>query len=329
MALQLTGAYKRSAIANLQVRLPAVVIGGGLTAIDTATELLAYYVVQVEKTAERFDDPHRRARRGGGAGHVRRGGARVPRRAARATPRPSAPSAQLRRARRGAPPVFQPLLDSWGGVTLVYRKRVIDSPAYRLNHEEVIKSLEEGVRYVENMAPIEAVLDARGAREGDDASSGRRSKDGKWKGNGEIVELPARTVLRRRRHEPQRDLREGEPGLLRARQGKQFFQAAPARRVDDEGKLSRRADRAQPSGFFTSYNDGKHAVSFYGDNHPHYAGSVVKAMASAKDGYPARRGALPPDIAAPRRRAAGRARRAPARPSSPSSTTSSSPSSTR
>ena len=26
-------------------------------------------------------------------------------------------------------------------------------------------------------------------------------------------------------------------------------------------------------------------MSFYGDNHPHYAGSVVKAMASAKDGY--------------------------------------------
>src|SRR5205809_1488471 len=55
MALQLTGAYKRSALANLQVRLPAIVIGGGLTAIDTATELIAYYVVQVEKTAERVD----------------------------------------------------------------------------------------------------------------------------------------------------------------------------------------------------------------------------------------------------------------------------------
>ena len=41
MALQLTGAFKHSAMANLQVQLPAVVIGGGLTAIDTATELMA------------------------------------------------------------------------------------------------------------------------------------------------------------------------------------------------------------------------------------------------------------------------------------------------
>src|SRR5205085_6941928 len=55
MALQLTGAFKRSAMANLQVRLPAIVIGGGLTAIDTATELLAYYPVQVEKTLDQFE----------------------------------------------------------------------------------------------------------------------------------------------------------------------------------------------------------------------------------------------------------------------------------
>src|SRR5207237_6256105 len=46
MALQLTGAFKKSSMANLQVRLPAVVIGGGLTAIDTATELFAYYPLQ-------------------------------------------------------------------------------------------------------------------------------------------------------------------------------------------------------------------------------------------------------------------------------------------
>ncbi|MFO1353110.1 MAG: FAD-dependent oxidoreductase, partial [Gammaproteobacteria bacterium] len=49
MALQLTGAGKASSLANLQVRLPAVVIGGGLTGVDTATEVQAYYIKQVEK----------------------------------------------------------------------------------------------------------------------------------------------------------------------------------------------------------------------------------------------------------------------------------------
>src|SRR5882757_11455684 len=55
MALQLTGAAKRESIANLQIRLPIVVIGGGLTAIDTATESLAYYAVQVEKFLSRYE----------------------------------------------------------------------------------------------------------------------------------------------------------------------------------------------------------------------------------------------------------------------------------
>ncbi|MCK5361262.1 MAG: FAD-dependent oxidoreductase, partial [Gammaproteobacteria bacterium] len=54
MALQLTGAAKFDSLANLQVRLPAVVIGGGLTAVDTATELQTYYIRQVEKTLLRY-----------------------------------------------------------------------------------------------------------------------------------------------------------------------------------------------------------------------------------------------------------------------------------
>ena len=46
---------------------------------------------------------------------------------------------------------------AWGGVSLVYRKRMVDSPAYRLNHEEVIKALEEGIAFVENLNPVEAM----------------------------------------------------------------------------------------------------------------------------------------------------------------------------
>ena len=41
-----------------------------------------------------------------------------------------------------------------------------------------------------------------------------------------------------------------------------------------------------PGGFFTSHNDEGRLIWYYGDNHPAYAGNVVKAMASAKHGYP-------------------------------------------
>ena len=87
MALQLTGAFKRDALPNLQMRLPAVVIGGGLTAIDTATELMAYYPLQVEKTLRQYDDPRGGTRRSARPKRLRRGGARAARRVSGARPR--------------------------------------------------------------------------------------------------------------------------------------------------------------------------------------------------------------------------------------------------
>ena len=70
MGLQATGAYKANSLANLQLRLPAVVIGGGLTAIDTATEMQAYYVVQVGKDARPLRSPDPQDRRRGDLGQA-------------------------------------------------------------------------------------------------------------------------------------------------------------------------------------------------------------------------------------------------------------------
>ena len=76
-------------------------------------------------------------------------------------------------------------------MTIVYRKRLQDSPAYRLNHEEVIKSLEEGIGFAECMSPVEALLDERGHVR---ALHCHRMalEDGRWKDTGEVVEFPAR-----------------------------------------------------------------------------------------------------------------------------------------
>ncbi len=84
MALQLTGAAKADSLANLQVRLPVVVIGGGLTAIDTATESLAYYIVQVEKFLARYEALVAERGDRGGAGGLERRGPRARRRVRRA-----------------------------------------------------------------------------------------------------------------------------------------------------------------------------------------------------------------------------------------------------
>jgi NADPH-dependent glutamate synthase beta subunit-like oxidoreductase len=161
MALQLTGAFKREALPNLQARLPAVVIGGGLTGVDTATELMAYYPVQVEKTLERYEALAAEL----GAEAVR---AQYDAEELAVLDEFCAHGAAVRDERAaaerdGRAPNFVPLLRAWGGVTLAYRKRMVDSPAYRLNHEEVVKALEEGIVFAENLNPIEAVADDAGA----------------------------------------------------------------------------------------------------------------------------------------------------------------------
>src|SRR5438445_7654433 len=66
---------------------------------------------------------------------------------------------RARAAAAGEDPNFVPLVRGWGGVSLIYRKRLQDSPAYRLNHEEVQKALEEGIDFIECMNPVEAVPD--------------------------------------------------------------------------------------------------------------------------------------------------------------------------
>jgi hypothetical protein len=48
-------------------------------------------------------------------------------------------------------------------VTVAYRRRLIDSPSYTLNHEEIHSALQEGIRFAECLSPEEVEVDANGA----------------------------------------------------------------------------------------------------------------------------------------------------------------------
>ncbi|HCN88927.1 MAG TPA: hypothetical protein DIT28_07070, partial [Oxalobacteraceae bacterium] len=86
------------------------------------------------------------------------------------------------------------LLRRWGGVTLAYRKRMIDSPAYTLNHEEIEKALEEGIAYAECLSPVAIEVDAYGAASAIRMRIQQRDADGKWS-DGEALTLPARAIF--------------------------------------------------------------------------------------------------------------------------------------
>jgi len=267
MALQLTGAFKRNALPNLQARLPAVVIGGGLTGIDTATELFAYYPIQVEKTLDRYEALV--AEKGAAAVRGLCDAEELATLDEFLAHGQAVRDERMRADAAGEAPDFVPLVRAWGGVTLAYRKKMTDSPAYRLNHEEVAKALEEGIWFAENLDPREIVAD-----EHDHVRALRLV------GPSGPVELPARTVLVAAGTSPNVIYEKERPRTFELDAKKRFFQGFRAENAD--GGLTLVPD---PGGFFTSYNEKGRLISYYGDNHPAYAGNVVKAMASAKDGY--------------------------------------------
>ena len=261
MALQLTGAAKEDSLANMQLRLPVVVIGGGLTAIDTATESLAYYVVQVRKFLEHYEKLARQI----GEDAVRADWDDQEREIAEEY-------LAHARALRAAPPEKRiELLRHWGGVTIAYRRRLVDSPSYTLNHEEVEKALEEGIWFAEGLNPLGVEVDNFGAVRG----IRMKGKDAEhW--------LPAHTVF----------VAAGtQPNTVLAREDAKHFSL--------EGKYFAACDEAgnpvkpqystakpgTPNVLLSRQADGRY-VSYFGDVHPSYFGNVVKAMGSAKQGYP-------------------------------------------
>jgi NADPH-dependent glutamate synthase beta subunit-like oxidoreductase/NAD(P)H-flavin reductase len=269
MALQLTGAAKADSLANLQVRLPVVIIGGGLTAIDTATEALAYYPLQVEKFLARYETLI--AERGEEA--VRAGWTQ-PEAETAAEFLDHARKIRAERAaaaREGRKPQFAELIRQWGGATIVYRRRMIDAPSYTLNHEEVAKALEEGIGFAEHLTPEEVLLDDFGC-----ARALRLS----CKDRPDIV-MPARTILVAAGTQPNTVLGREAPQHV-AIDGK-YFQA-----FDEEGRkvTPERITKPSAAHVLMSLREDGRAISFFGDLHPSFAGNVVKAMASAKQGYP-------------------------------------------
>lgn len=285
MALQLTGAAKASSLANLQVRLPAGVIGGGLTAIDTATELMAYYPVQVEKVLGRYEALVKLY----GEDKVR---SRYDKEETIILDEFLAHGKAIkaereRAAQAGEQPNFQPLVESWGGVTLFYRKGMHDAPAYRQNHEEIAEALEEGIALAEGMSPLAALEDDFGHLKAVEFEK-LEQIDGSWKTTGKPITVPLRALYIAAGTSPNIIYQSEYPDTFVM--DKWFFQRYEPEYQDGTMTLVPMHDEAAPKlgkpAPLTSYEkDGKY-ISFYGDNHPVYAGNVVKAMASAKNGYP-------------------------------------------
>jgi NADPH-dependent glutamate synthase beta subunit-like oxidoreductase len=282
MALHLSDIASINSLSGMQIRLPAIIIGGGLTGVDTATEVQAYYIAQVEKILLRYEqlitvlattnitadlDPSSQEIL---AEFLRHG------RAVRAE--------RLAAAKDGRQPNFNPLIKSWGGVTIVYRRKIIESPAYINNHEELRQAFVAGIHYRDCLEPITVQIDQYGDVASLVCHERHISADGEWQTSDNAIVLAARaifvatgtqanvayefehrgTFVKLGNHYQHYAIKDGE-----------FIVATGSSHCKD-----------QNFGAFTSYNKHNSQVSLIGDSHPVFHGSVVKAIASAMRSYP-------------------------------------------
>jgi len=282
MTLQLTGAAKENSLSSLQVRLPAVVIGGGLTGIDTATEVQAYYLLQIEKIAQRYIQLIHFF----GKEQVHAHFDEVSEDSLREFLRHYQELAQERELakQQNRLPDVQKLLQQWGGVTVAYRRSMQQSPAYTRNHEEVVKALEEGICYAEGLEPTAARLDKYGQVKSLVCQQLQPDESGKWQATGQEIVLAARAIFVATGAKPNIAYEFEHRGTFQ-RVGFEYQpftesaeQLIPAPKVPH--------CKSAEFGAFTSYAQQGRRVSFLGDTHPVFHGSVVKAVASAKRIYP-------------------------------------------
>ena len=147
----------------------------------------------------------------------------------------------------------------------------MDSPSYTLNHEEVEKALEEGIWFAEGLTPVAVDVDNFGAVKGI-----------RLKGATTEHWLPAHSVF----------VAAGtQPNTVLAREDAEHFslEGKYFAACDEDGNpLKPQYSTSKPASadvLLSRQPDGRF-VSYFGDVHPSYFGNVVKAMGSAKQGYP-------------------------------------------
>ncbi len=253
MNLQLGGAFKEDLFTNLQVRVPIIVIGAGLTGVDTATEAQEYYVVQIQKFKKKIDileefygsekfwrllNDEEKAIADEFLEH------------------------EKILSEKGKEFLFEKI----GKTKIVYRKKMQDSPAYKQNHEELNFALRQGIEFVQNKTPIEAISDennyikALKFADGDEFECGSLFIAAGTSPNISIVD------------QDKMDLNLDE---------KYFAQIDLSKNKLQKNKFVKHGQYS----FFTKIDDENKSISFFGDLHPNFEGNVVRAIASTKIGH--------------------------------------------
>ncbi len=240
------GAYQSNNFLNLQVELPLVVLGCGLTAVDCATEALLYYQRLLKKyilpySSYSFDEKQEFLQT-----------------------LSIEDSSKLKIYEQHYKLLEESqdkiaTLQIIGGVTIVYHKDIKQSKAYRINAHELHSALKQGVKIQDNTVLKEIILDEFGG-----------IKELKCLYNNEqIITIPAKNMI----------LALGtNPNNIVIEEFQEYFPNSI--NLDFKPERLRTFKNQQFNCLLQdSYKDID--VSFFGDMHKVFNGSVVKALASS------------------------------------------------
>ncbi|WP_342170009.1 FAD-dependent oxidoreductase [Rickettsia endosymbiont of Seladonia tumulorum] len=245
MTLQSGGAFLENSNTNMLIRMPIAVIGGGLTSLDAAIESLYYYKKQVESFVKDYEFAVAKY----GKDYTEKDWTEEDKEIAEEF---IAHAKLFEKAKNNEE--LKEVFKKLGGATIYYRGKLQDSPAYKLNHEELIYALALGVNFEENMQPL-------------------RINNDKY-GHVESVEFGNRD----RHCEEMRSI----DAAISLSQTPKIATQPKAARNDVKAKTVIMAIGIENN---TEFDEDKY--SYFGDCNPKYSGSVVKALANSKDGYEA------------------------------------------
>ena len=227
-------------------QLPTYVYGAGLTAIDTATEVLAAYPIQVAAIAKAAVSNPEKIK------HI---------------PKPLLETFlnhanQL--AQSKTPTEQKQLLQKWGGVTVLYHRHLPQAPSYRQSRHELINALAEGIQIRDQLSLVSwhKTLDQLSSITVLDHRTNQHQT------------LPTRNLFLALGTKPNFNALENIDS-----QSIQWLNANQANQIPTKNPKD-------PQPFFIQFISQTQAISALGDLHPTYEGSVVKALASAKYAAP-------------------------------------------
>ncbi|MDP2193827.1 MAG: pyridine nucleotide-disulfide oxidoreductase, partial [Alphaproteobacteria bacterium] len=164
MSLQLTGNFKNNSLGCLTVQMPIVVIGGGLTAIDAATEAQAFYIKHLETLTQRMNDLKAKGVWDDFSQNLGAAEAEQLNRWQDHADQLVAAKMQAQEAGKAFNPID--LLHQWGGCTILYRKGMEQAPSLSLNPQEVKHAFHEGIFLLDDVSVTDYHLDDHGAIQG-------------------------------------------------------------------------------------------------------------------------------------------------------------------